>query len=107
MLNNLGSITITEYILLGTITFSIGLFSAITNRKSLIDLLISVELMIIGTQINFVAFSSFTNNILGQIFSIFIITVTASELAIGLAIIITYYKNKGNINLNNINNMRQ
>ena len=106
MLVSLYQISLLHYVLLAAAIFAIGMSGIVLGRKSIIHFLMSIELMLLGININFVAFSSFLSDIVGQIFTIFILTVTASEAAIGLAIIVIYYRQKGRIDINYINNLR-
>lgn len=95
-----------HFLILSTIVFCIGFLGIIINRKSIISILLSVELMLLAASINFVAFSSYLNQITGQIFSIFILTIAAAESAIALAIIVLYFKNRNTINVQDINELR-
>ena len=80
--------------------FSCGYF---LNRKNVISILMSIELILLGVNINFIAFSYFSSDLTGQIFSLFILTVAAAEAAIGLAILVVYFRNKGTIDVKDIN----
>jgi NADH-quinone oxidoreductase subunit K len=95
-----------HFLVLSTIVFFIGFLGIIINRKSVISALLSIELMLLATSINFVAFSSYLHDISGQIFSIFILTVAAAESAIALAIIVLYFRNKANINVKDISQLK-
>ena len=95
-----------HYIILSSIVFSIGIAGILLNRKTIINVLMSIELMLVSININFVAFSHYLNDITGQIFTIFILTVAASEVAIGLAIIVIYYRNKNSIDINEIKELK-
>jgi NADH-quinone oxidoreductase subunit K len=95
-----------HYIILSSIIFSIGIAGILLNRKTIINVLMSIELMLVSININFVAFSHYLNDIIGQIFTIFILTVAASEVAIGLAIIVIYYRNKNSIDINEIKELK-
>ncbi len=106
MIISLKQIGIEHYIILSSIIFSIGIAGMLLNRKTIINILMSIELMLVAVNINFVAFSSYLNDIVGQIFTIFILTVAASEVAIGLAIIVIYYRNKDSININEMNELK-
>ena len=88
-------LTLNHYLILSALLFSISVAGIIINRKNLIILLMSIELMLLAVNINFVAFSSFLNDISGQIFVFFILTVAAAEAAIGLAIIVVLFRNTG------------
>lgn len=95
-----------HYLMLGACIFTISICGMILNRKNLISILMSIELMLIAININFIIFSVVLNDILGQIFAIFIMTIAAAEAAIGLAIVVTYYRNTGHIDVENIKEMR-
>jgi NADH-quinone oxidoreductase subunit K len=95
-----------HFIILSTILFSIGLSGIFLNRKSVITILMSIELMLLAVNINFVAFSSFLHDMVGQIFAIFVLTVAGAEAAIGLAILVIYFHNRHNIEIKNISSMR-
>ena len=83
--------------------FLIGIIGIFLNRKNVIIILMSIELLLLSVNINFIAFAYFTNTITGQIFSLFILTVVAAEAAIGLAILVVYFRNKGTIDVKEIN----
>ena len=95
-----------HYLTLGAIIFSVGIAGIFLNRKNIIVILMSIELILLSVNINLVAFSIFLNDITGQIFTLFILTVAAAEAAIGLAIIVTYYRNTGTINVEDIKNLK-
>ena len=95
-----------HYLTLGAIIFSIGIIGIFLNRKNIIVILMSIELILLAVNINLVAFSIYSNDITGQIFTFFILTVAAAEAAIGLAIIVSYYRSKGSINVQDINEMK-
>ena len=99
-------ITINHYLVLASILFVIGIFGVFLNKKNIIIILMSIELMLLSVNINFVAFSSYLNDITGQIFSLLILTVAAAEAAIGLAILVIYFRNKGSISVDDINEMK-
>jgi NADH-quinone oxidoreductase subunit K len=86
--------------------FTIGICGIILNRKNIIIILMSVELILLAVNINLVAFSSFLGDLTGQVFSLFILTVAAAEAAIGLAILVTYFRNRGSIAVEDINMMK-
>ena len=94
------------YLCLSAILFTLGVFGIFFNRKNVITILMSIELMLLAVNINLVSFSSFLNDIVGQIFTMLILTVAAAEAAIGLAIIVAYYRNKGSIGVEEINQMK-
>jgi NADH-quinone oxidoreductase subunit K len=95
-----------HYLTLGAIIFSIGVLGIFLNRKNVIIILMSIELILLAVNINLVSFSVYLQDIVGQVFVIFILTVAAAEAAIGLAIIVAYYKNKGSINVETINTLK-
>jgi NADH-quinone oxidoreductase subunit K len=99
-------IAINHYLVLASILFVIGIFGVFLNKKNIIIILMSIELMLLAVNINFVAFSSYLNDIMGQIFSLLILTVAAAEAAIGLAILVIYFRNKGSISVEDINEMK-
>ena len=86
-----------HYLILGVVIFSIGIIGIFLNRKNVIVILMSIELILLAVNINLVSFSIFINDLTGQVFTMFILTVAAAEAAIGLAIIVVYYRNKGTI----------
>ena len=86
-----------HYLSLAAIIFAIGLAGVFLNRKNIIVILMSIELILLAVNINLVSFSIFINDLTGQIFTLFILTVAAAEAAIGLAIIVVYYRNSGTI----------
>jgi NADH-quinone oxidoreductase subunit K len=92
-------IALTDYLLLGAVLFSISLAGVFLNRKNVIILLMCIELMLLAVNINFVAFSHFLGDAGGQIFVFFILTVAAAEAAIGLAILVVLFRNRGTINV--------
>jgi len=94
-----------HYLILSSMLFTIGVVGVFLNRKNVIIILMSLELILLSISINLVAFSSFLNDSVGQIFSLFILTVAAGEAAIGLAILVVYFRNVGNIEVDQINKM--
>ena len=100
------SIELGHYLTLGGIVFLLGVVGIFLNRKNVIVILMSVELILLSVNINLVAFSTYSNEIVGQIFTFFILTVAAAEAAIGLAIIVSYYRNRGSIRVQDINEMK-
>ena len=100
------SIVLEHYLFLGAIIFTIGVLGIFLNKKNLIIILMSIELILLSVNINFIAFSSFLNEISGQIFAMLILTVAAAEAAVGLAIIVIYYKNKGSIHVEHISSLK-
>ena len=99
-------IALNHYLVLASILFVIGIFGVFLNKKNIIIILMSIELMLLAVNIYFVAFSSYLNDIMGQIFSLLILTVAAAEAAIGLAILVIYFRNKGSISVDDINEMK-
>lgn len=99
-------IALNHYLVLAAILFVIGIFGVFLNKKNIIIILMSIELMLLAVNINFVAFSSYLNDIMGQIFSLLILTVAAAEAAIGLAILVIYFRNKGSISVDDIDEMK-
>jgi len=95
-----------HYLILGAIIFTIGVVGIFLNRKNIIVVLMSIELILLAVNINLVSFSIFLNDLAGQIFTFFILTVAAAEAAIGLAIIVAYYRNSGTIRVEEINNLK-
>ena len=95
-----------HYLILAAIIFVIGIIGIFLNRKNVIIVLMSIELILLSVNINLVSFSIFTQDLTGQIFTMFILTVAAAEAAIGLAIIVVYYRNKGSIKIEEINSLR-
>tara|TARA_B100001121_G_scaffold21210_1_gene16517 strand:+ start:73 stop:381 length:309 start_codon:yes stop_codon:yes gene_type:complete len=94
-----------HYLILSSMLFTIGVIGVFLNRKNVIIILMSLELILLSISINLVAFSAFLNDSVGQIFSLFILTVAAGEAAIGLAILVVYFRNAGNIEVDKINKM--
>ena len=99
-------ITAQHFLTISSILFLIGVFGIFLNRKNIIILLMSIELILLAVNINFVSFSYFLNDLLGQIFTLFILTVAAAEAAIGLAILVCFFRNKGSIAVEDANVMK-
>ena len=99
-------ITLEHYLILGSIIFTTGIIGIFLNRKNLIVILMCIELLLLAVNINLVSFSIFLNDLNGQIFTLFILTVAAAEVAIGLAIIVVYYRNSGSIRVEDINTLK-
>ena len=95
-----------HYLTLGAVIFTIGVVGIFLNRKNIIVILMSIELILLSVNINLVSFSIFINDLSGQIFTLFILTVAAAEAAIGLAIIVIYYRNRGSIRVEDIHGMK-
>ena len=100
------SIGLGHYLTLAAIIFTIGVVGIFLNRKNVIVILMSIELILLAVNINLVAFSIFINDINGQIFTLFILTVAAAEAAIGLAIIVVYFRNSDTIRVEEIKNLK-
>ena len=99
-------IEVQNFMFVSSLLFLIGIFGIFLNRKNIIVLLMSVELILLGVNINFVSFSYFLGNITGQIFTLFILTVAAAEASIGLAILVCFFRNKGSIAVEDANVMK-
>ena len=99
-------ISLEHYLILGATIFTIGVVGIFLNRKNLIVILMCIELLLLAVNINLVSFSIFQNDLSGQIFTLFILTVAAAEAAIGLAIIVVYYRNSGSIRIEDINTLK-
>tara|TARA_B100000686_G_scaffold335331_1_gene403774 strand:- start:1350 stop:1661 length:312 start_codon:yes stop_codon:yes gene_type:complete len=95
-----------HYLTLAAIIFTIGIIGIFLNRKNVIIILMSIELILLSVNINLVSFSIYLQDLVGQIFTMFILTVAAAEAAVGLAIIVIYYKNKGSINVEQISSLK-
>jgi NADH-quinone oxidoreductase subunit K len=100
------TITETHYLTVAAILFTIGVFGIFLNRKNVIIILMSVELILLAVNINLVAFSSFQHDMVGQVFAMFVLTVAAAEAAIGLAILVVYFRNRGSIAVEDLNVMK-
>ena len=95
-----------HYLTLSAILLTLGIFGIFLNRKNVIVILMSVELILLSVNINLVAFSTFLNDLVGQVFALFILTVAAGEAAIGLAILVVYFRNRGTIAVEDIHHMK-
>ena len=95
-----------HYLSVAAILFTFGVFGIFLNRKNVIVILMSVELLLLSVNINLVAFSSFLGDLVGQVFALLVLTVAAGEAAIGLAILVTYFRNRGTIAFEDINLMK-
>ncbi len=100
------AIGLAHYLTVGAILFTLGIFGIFLNRKNIIVILMSIELMLLAVNINFVAFSVFLNNLVGQAFAMFVLTVAAAEAAIGLAILVVYFRIRGSIGVDDITMMK-
>ena len=99
-------IGLTQYLIVAAFVFTIGVVGIFLNRKNVIIILMSIELILLAVNINFVAFSSFLHDLVGQVFALFILTVAAAEAAIGLAILSVYFRNRGTIEVEDVNLMK-
>ena len=99
-------IGIEHYLTVAATLFVIGIFGIFLNRKNVIILLMSIELMLLAVNINLVAFSSYAGDMVGQVFTLFVLTVAAAEAAIGLAILVVFFRNRGTIDVEDINVMK-
>ncbi|UIJ73619.1 NADH-quinone oxidoreductase subunit NuoK [Aurantimonas sp. HBX-1] len=95
-----------HYLTVGAILFVTGVFGIFMNRKNIITILMSVELILLAVNINFVAFSAFLNDLVGQVFALFVLTVAAAEAAIGLAILVVFFRIRGSIAVDDVNTMK-
>ena len=102
----MGAIGLEHYLILAGMLFTMGIFGIFLNRKNVIIILMCIELMLLAVNINFVAFSSFLGDLTGQVFTMFILTVAAAEAAIGLAILVIFFRNKGSIAVEDISSMK-
>jgi NADH-quinone oxidoreductase subunit K len=93
------SVGLSHYLTLAAILFTLGIFGIFLNRKNVIVILMSIELMLLAVNINLVAFSAFNADLVGQIFAMIVLTVAAAEAAIGLAIVVVYFRNRGTIDV--------
>ena len=100
------TISLEHYLFLSALIFTIGLVGIFLNKKNLIIILMSIELILLSVNINFIAFSSFLNEISGQIFAMLTLTVAAAEAAIGLAILVVFFRNLGSIEVTKINKLK-
>lgn len=99
-------IGVEHYLAVAAALFVIGIFGLFLNRKNVIILLMSIELMLLSVNINFVAFSAHLNDLVGQVFTLFVLTVAAAEAAIGLAILVCFFRNRGTIDVEDVNVMK-
>ena len=99
-------LSLSHYLAVSAVLFALGAFGIFLNRKNVITILMSIELMLLAVNINLVSFSVFLNDLVGQIFALFVLTVAAAEAAIGLAILVVYFRNRGSIAVEDINLMK-
>jgi len=100
------TVELSHYLILAAILFCISIAGIVINRKNVIILLMSIELMLLAVNFNFIAFSHYLNDLAGQVFVFFILTVAAAEAAIGLAILVVLFRNKRSINVEDISELR-
>jgi NADH-quinone oxidoreductase subunit K len=100
------AVGLTHYLVVAAMLFTLGVAGIILNRKNIIIILMSVELILLAVNINLVAFSAALGDLTGQVFALFILTVAAAEAAIGLAILVTYFRNRGTIAVEDINSLK-
>jgi NADH-quinone oxidoreductase subunit K len=93
------TVGLSHYLTVAAILFTLGIFGIFLNRKNVIVILMSIELMLLAVNINLVAFSSFNADLVGQVFALIVLTVAAAEAAIGLAIVVVYFRNRGTIDV--------
>jgi NADH-quinone oxidoreductase subunit K len=100
------AVPLAHYLTVAAILFTLGIFGIFLNRKNVIIILMSIELMLLAINLNLVAFSAYLGDLAGQVFAMFVLTVAAAEAAIGLAILVVYFRNRGSIEVEDINLMR-
>jgi NADH-quinone oxidoreductase subunit K len=100
------TIGLPQYLAVAAILFTIGVLGIFLNRRNIIVILMSIELILLAVNINFVAFSAFLGDLVGQVFALFVLTVAAAEAAIGLAILVVYFRNRGTIAVEDANLMK-
>jgi NADH-quinone oxidoreductase subunit K len=100
------TIGLANYLSVAAILFTIGVFGIFLNRKNVIVILMSIELILLSVNLNFVAFSAYLHDLVGQVFALFVLTVAAAEAAIGLAILVVYFRNRGTIAVEDVNLMK-
>ena len=100
------TIGLPQYLAVAAVLFTIGVFGIFLNRRNIIVILMSIELMLLAVNINFVAFSSYLGDLVGQVFALFVLTVAAAEAAIGLAILVVYFRNRGSVAVEDVNMMK-
>ncbi|KQN26115.1 NADH-quinone oxidoreductase subunit NuoK [Sphingomonas floccifaciens] len=99
-------IGLTHYLVVAAILFGLGVFGIVANRKNLILILMAIELILLAVNINLVAFSSYLGDLVGQVFAMFVLTVAAGEAAIGLAILVIYFRGRATISVDDVNRMK-
>ena len=101
-----GSIGLIHYLVVAALLFTMGVLGIFLNRKNIIVILMAIELILLAVNINLVAFSSYLGDLVGQIFTLFVLTVAAAEAAIGLAILVSFFRNRGTISVEDVNVMK-
>jgi NADH-quinone oxidoreductase subunit K len=99
-------IGLTHYLVVAAILFALGVLGIVINRKNLIVMLMAVELILLAVNLNLVAFSAYLHDLVGQVFAMFVLTVAAGEAAIGLAILVIYFRGRGTISVDDVNRMK-
>jgi len=97
---------LSQYLTVAAILFTLGIFGVFINRKNVIVILMSIELILLAVNLNLVAFSAFLGDLMGQVFALFVLTVAAAEASIGLAILVVFYRNRGSIAVEDVNLMK-
>jgi len=105
-MNAMTNIGLAHYLVVSAIIFTLGVAGIVLNRKNIIIILMSVELILLSVNLNLVAFSTALGDLTGQVFALFVLTVAAAEAAIGLAILVTYFRNRGTIAVEDINSLK-
>jgi NADH-quinone oxidoreductase subunit K len=105
-MNAMTHIGLAHYLVVSAIIFTLGVAGIVLNRKNIIIILMSVELILLSVNLNLVAFSTALGDLTGQVFALFVLTVAAAEAAIGLAILVTFFRNRGTIAVEDINNLK-
>ncbi len=100
------TIGLSQYLVVAAVLFTIGVLGIFLNRRNIIIILMSVELILLAVNLNFVAFSAYLGDMVGQVFALFVLTVAAAEAAIGLAILVVYFRNRGTIAVEDVNLMK-
>jgi NADH-quinone oxidoreductase subunit K len=99
-------IGLTHYLVVAAILFALGVLGVVANRKNLIVMLMAIELILLSVNLNLVAFSAYLHDLVGQVFAMFVLTVAAGEAAIGLAILVIYFRGRGTISVDDVNRMK-
>ncbi len=100
------TVGLSQYLVVAAILFTIGMMGIFLNRRNIIIILMSIELILLAVNVNFVAFSAYLGDLVGQVFALFVLTVAAAEAAIGLAILVVYFRNRGTIAVEDVNLMK-